>query len=168
MFNAQRYQGRRFDWRENIETMVLVLWSTCLPSSPSIRVQIPLNSTLILLEKNVKEAGNGQWRHTWSSPVLILMWDILDGLRCWFEGRLLCDGRPPKIEKVLPRPDLLPEKALWSLDNMDSFLGMEDRCFLLIEPFKVDLCKERKKEIFENDEKRNRKDSFKWSIIGHS
>ena len=60
MFNAQRYQGRRFDWRENIETMVLVLWSTCLPSSPSIRVQIPLNSTLILLEKNVKEAGNGQ------------------------------------------------------------------------------------------------------------
>jgi len=42
------------------------------------------------------------------------------------------------MEKVLPRADLLPEKALCSFDNNESFLGMDD-LGLLIDPFKVDL-----------------------------
>ena len=42
------------------------------------------------------------------------------------------------MENVLPRADLLPEKALWSFDKNESFLGMDD-LGLLIDPFNVDL-----------------------------
>ena len=42
------------------------------------------------------------------------------------------------MEKVLPRADLLPEKALCNFDKNESFLGMDD-LGLLIDPFNVDL-----------------------------
>ena len=59
------------------------------------------------------------------------MCDSLEARRCWLT-RPFCEGRPPpKMEKVLPKPDLLPEKALWSFEMMDSFLGMEGRWLMV-------------------------------------
>ena len=49
------------------------------------------------------------------------------------------------MEKVLPRADLLPEKALCNFDKNESFLGMDD-LGLLIDPFNVDLLS----KIFKN------------------
>ena len=61
---------------------VLVKWSTCSPSTPTIRVQISLKST-VFVRKNEKEAGVSHFRktfHPFAASFYIILSFILHSL----------------------------------------------------------------------------------------
>ena len=64
--------------------VVVVKWSACLPSTPTIRVQIPLKSTVFTVkfvfemnENKQKEAGGGQLTKIYVLPRFILVTQII-------------------------------------------------------------------------------------------